>query len=299
MYYKGNRMVWIPALFGLLILISGSTAIGAASPQLPCEFYGPVTISGSPAPVGTVITAYVNSVQQGKIVVKEAGKYGGTGTFDERLIVLAAENDFTGGAPTITFKIGDKVADQTAPYSPGMSTELSMSSGGGAAAAGASASVQNVSAAAPKVSSIQSVPVSSATPVVPVITAAPTPAVSVPVATPAVPVITAAPVPVVTTPVIPVATTTVPQGNPVALNTSAPIPINQTPANQTSQSAPSGTPSGAPVVPVVTTPPVPVITAAVPQPVNQTVTNNTTNATAVPVPAVPVVSFPSGQIVTK
>ncbi|PKL59710.1 MAG: hypothetical protein CVV33_06430, partial [Methanomicrobiales archaeon HGW-Methanomicrobiales-4] len=132
MYQTGNRMVWIPALFGLVIMVSLSISVVSASPQLPCEFYGAVTISGTPAPVGTVVTAYVNSVKQGTIIVKEPGKYGGVGTFDERLIVLAGENDFTGGAPMITFKIGDQTADLTSPYTPGMSTELALSSGGGA-----------------------------------------------------------------------------------------------------------------------------------------------------------------------
>jgi len=161
-------MVWIPAVLGLLILVSLSISGVSASPQLPCEFYGTVTINGDPAPVGTVIAAYVNSVKQGTISVKESGKYGDVGTFDERLIVLAGENDFSGGAPVITFKIGDKTADQTSPYSPGMSTELALSTGGGALAATSTTSSSSGPVQMMSADSVVSVP--SSIPVVPELT---------------------------------------------------------------------------------------------------------------------------------
>ncbi|HWQ65910.1 MAG TPA: hypothetical protein VN372_03450 [Methanospirillum sp.] len=124
-----TRMVLIPVIVGLMILIIACGPGLAASPQLPCEFYGSVSISGNPAPVGTVITALINKVQQGSITVKEPGRYGGLGTFDERLIVMAGEQDLAAGTPVITFKIGETVADQTAPYSPGTSAELGLSKG--------------------------------------------------------------------------------------------------------------------------------------------------------------------------
>lgn len=247
MFQKDNRMVLIPAISCLVILMSISIACVSASPQLPCEFYGPITINGAPAPAGTVITAYVNSVEQGKIAVKEPGKYGGEGTFEERLIVQAEEDDFSGGTPTITFKIGDKVADQTAQYEPGMSTELSMSIGGGAAAALASAT--SVSSGSPvSATSLPAVPGSPVTPatvsnVTPVIPASPTvQAPVVPVVTvsaspanqtvpAAVPVVTAAPVPVITTAPVPVATLSTGNGT-----TNSTMPVNVSP----SVSFPSG-----------------------------------------------------------
>jgi len=130
MSYNENRMGWSLVISGFIILMAFCIVPGSASPQLPCEFYGTVTNGGTPTTVGTEITAYVNGVKQGSISVKETGKYGGTGTFDPRLIVLSGENDFSGGAPMITFKIGDTVADQSAQYTPGTSSEMALTTGG-------------------------------------------------------------------------------------------------------------------------------------------------------------------------
>lgn len=123
--------LWIPALViaGICIALCGS--VSAASPQLPCEFYGSVTLSGMPAPAGIVITAYVNGTPQGSIQVKQPGLYGGSGTFDERLIVMAGENDFAQGTPEITFRIDSQAADQKYSYQPGSSSVLNLSVGGG------------------------------------------------------------------------------------------------------------------------------------------------------------------------
>ncbi len=61
--------IWMPVLLiaGMCIAVCG--LVSAASPQLPCEFYGTATIGGSPVPAGTVITAYVNGTPQGRITV--------------------------------------------------------------------------------------------------------------------------------------------------------------------------------------------------------------------------------------
>lgn len=122
--------IWMPVLFIAGICIATCGVVFAASPQLPCEFYGTVSMQGTPAGIGTVITAYVNGVPQGRITVTEEGKFGGLGTFDERLIVMAGENDFADGVPTITFKINEQTADQSLPYQPGASTQLNLSAGG-------------------------------------------------------------------------------------------------------------------------------------------------------------------------
>jgi hypothetical protein len=258
-------MVWIPAAVGLVILVSLSGSGVSASPQLPCEFYGTVTISGSPAPAGTVIDAYVNSMKQGSITVKEPGKYGNVGTFDERLIVLAGENDFTGGAPGITFKIGEKTADQTYPYTPGTSTELALSSGGGAGAG-------------------QSVPNGTTGPYVPVSQEA---AIPVPTVTSAVPpAVPPAPVNQTENVAIMTAATLVPPLPQAAPNQpdSAPITVQAvSPAPSVSMNA-TGVPS-----------PVP---AATPQPVSpsqQNGGNNTSVTTSGPHLTPVTVAFPSGQ----
>ena len=228
-----NRMVWIPAALGLAILAILSTGMVAASPQLPCEFYGTVSINGADAPAGTVITAYVNSVEQGKIVVKEPGKYGGTGTFDERLIVLSGENDFSGGTPVITFRIGETVADQDAEYAPGMSSELALTTGGHVASA-----AQAATAPAPEPVAAAAVPAVPTPPVPQEAVVSSEPAAPAPVqaasAAPAPqPAVTAAPVP---------ANQTVPQNvtPPVVVAaTPAPADTNQTAGNATANVTPS------------------------------------------------------------
>lgn len=233
MFQYKNRMVWIPAFVCLGIVCIMSISSVSASPQLPCEFYGQVSINGEPAPAGTEITAYVNSQEQGRITVKEPGKFGSAGTFEERLIVQADEDDFASGAPAITFRIGDKVADQTAVFEPGQSTQLSISVGGGAAAAAMSAaSAESVQA-----------PSAAATPVVPSSPAqesaapAPVSAASVPV-TPV-----ATPVPVNQSGgAVPVEGNATPVPAPVVPVT----PASSTDANQTNSSA--GTQNATPVV---------------------------------------------------
>ncbi len=108
-----------------LCILAGS----AASPQLPCEFYGNVSLSGAPAPVGTIITAFVNDTERGSITVVTPGVYGGTGTFDERLIVMSGENDFANGVPQIAFKINGVLTAESAPFQPGTSSALDLGIG--------------------------------------------------------------------------------------------------------------------------------------------------------------------------
>lgn len=125
-----NKSFWIPAIIAAGVCIAVCGLVSAASPQLPCEFYGTVTLQGSPAPAGTMITAYIKDTPRGTITVSEPGTFGGTGTFDERLIVMSAENDFVDGVPTITFRVNNQTAEQTASYHPGQSTVLNLTIGG-------------------------------------------------------------------------------------------------------------------------------------------------------------------------
>lgn len=120
----------MPAIIAAGVCIALCGLVSAASPQLPCEFYGTVTLQGSPAPAGTMITAYIKDTPRGTITMSEPGKFGGTGTFDERLIVMSAENDFVDGVPTITFRVNNQTAEQTASYHPGQSTVLNLTIGG-------------------------------------------------------------------------------------------------------------------------------------------------------------------------
>ena len=74
-------------LLSLIILVSGVSAI----PPLPYEFYGNATINGTPAPAGTLIIAKLGDVEVGNLTISAVGVYGGSGTFDKRLVVNGDE----------------------------------------------------------------------------------------------------------------------------------------------------------------------------------------------------------------
>lgn len=91
-------------------------------PTMPHAFYGTLTVGGSAAPVGTVVTAEVAEVQCGSITTTVAGQYGGSGAFDVKLTV---SGDIATGA-TISFKVDGSVATETANFSSGDVTELNL-----------------------------------------------------------------------------------------------------------------------------------------------------------------------------
>jgi len=90
---------------------------------LPHPFYGTVTIQGSPAPVGTVITADIGGVVCGSITTTVEGQYGSPDALDEKLVVQGPIQD---GA-TIHFYADGHEADETYPFSQGADpTELNL-----------------------------------------------------------------------------------------------------------------------------------------------------------------------------
>ena len=114
----------------LFSLVTSCSAAGA--PALPCEFYGTVTIDGVSAPVGTIILSKIGDTERGKFVVEKAGEYGGSGTFDQRLKVIAEESDLSGGTPQISFWINGQKTSQETAFKPGVSMKLDLSLGGSA-----------------------------------------------------------------------------------------------------------------------------------------------------------------------
>jgi len=94
----------------------------ADTPVLPHAFYGTLTVGGSAAPVGTVVTAKVGGVQCGSITTTVEGQYGGSGAFDPKLTVTG---EIETGA-TIYFYAGGSQADETYAFSPGAVTELNL-----------------------------------------------------------------------------------------------------------------------------------------------------------------------------
>ena len=109
----------------LISLIACAAAAGDLPPALPHEFYGNMTIDGSPAPAGTVVTAMIGGTAYGSIGVVNAGGYGDPDwNLGSRLLVTAA-SDLKG--ETITFLVDGAAANQTAPFTPGRVTRLDLS----------------------------------------------------------------------------------------------------------------------------------------------------------------------------
>ena len=113
----------IPALAAILILVQ----LAAAIPPLPCEYSGQVLIDGVPAPAGTVITAAVNGAVRGTMSTGAAGSLGGTGTFDQRLVVSATEEDTAlTASPDVVFSIDGIRADVVDSFGPGESHAVAL-----------------------------------------------------------------------------------------------------------------------------------------------------------------------------
>ncbi|WP_319578871.1 PKD domain-containing protein [uncultured Methanospirillum sp.] len=120
----------IRPVLALVVLLCALIMSAAAVPPLPAEFYGSVTQQGNPVQAGTVLTAKINDQICGQYTLKEAGKYGGAGIFDDKLMVVASENDLKIGPLSVNFFIGDTKADQVVPFESGKVQKLDMSAGG-------------------------------------------------------------------------------------------------------------------------------------------------------------------------
>ena len=113
---------WLLCPLIIVALLLCAIPAYADIPAMPHAFYGTLTISGSPAPVGTVVTAKVGGVQCGSITTTVAGQYGGSGAFDPKLNVTG---EIETGA-TIYFYANGSVASQTYAFSPGAVTQLNL-----------------------------------------------------------------------------------------------------------------------------------------------------------------------------
>ena len=113
---------WLLCPLIIVALLLCAIPAYADIPTMPHAFYGTLTINGSPAPVGTVVTAKVGDVECGSITTTVAGQYGGSGAFDEKLCVTG---EIATGA-TINFYAGGSQAAETYAFSPGAVTELNL-----------------------------------------------------------------------------------------------------------------------------------------------------------------------------
>jgi PKD repeat protein len=116
---------------GLLVILLCTLMISAAAvPPLPAEFYGTAMIQGSAAPVGMVLIAKINDQIRGQLTLTDPGKFGGTGIFDDKLVVAATEDDVKSGAASVTFFIGDYQADQVIPFEAGKVQKIDLTAAG-------------------------------------------------------------------------------------------------------------------------------------------------------------------------
>ena len=109
---------WILMLgLGLALLLAALPLAGVQGqfPQLPHSFYGNVTGSDGPAPIGTEITAKVGGVQRGALTVTQAGQYGGPTALKTKLLV---KGDISNG-DTILFFVNGIQAEQTSVFDSG------------------------------------------------------------------------------------------------------------------------------------------------------------------------------------
>ena len=120
----------VPLLAGVCLLMALFATPAAAAeevPPLPHAFYGAVEIDGSPADIGTKVEARGEGVKRpiegNPITVTEAGKYGGSGGLDPKLVV---QGDIVDGT-TITFYVNNTSTGQTAKWHSGWVTELNLS----------------------------------------------------------------------------------------------------------------------------------------------------------------------------
>jgi hypothetical protein len=113
----------------LLGLVAGVAAAGDTPPVLPHVFYGGVTIGGSPAPAGTVVTATIEETTCGSIQTVDAGQYGSPDESLGNRLVVAATADQAGA--TIVFLVNGVAAQETAVFASGAVTALDLSAAGG------------------------------------------------------------------------------------------------------------------------------------------------------------------------
>ena len=104
---KSNRIntrLLIAASIALsMFLVLAGTVSAEDYPTLPNRFSGDVMLHGEPAPVGTVIDAYIDGDLRGNVDVKTAGKY----------VWLGVNGSSMDNGSTITFTVGGVDADQT------------------------------------------------------------------------------------------------------------------------------------------------------------------------------------------
>jgi hypothetical protein len=116
--------------YGMAILLLAGLVAGAAAaeesvPTFPHQFWGGVTIDGSPAPAGTVIVAVIGGTEYSSIETTVAGEYGSSSRYAGDFLVVDATGDLVG--EPITFLVDGQTAQETAAFTPSETTRLDLS----------------------------------------------------------------------------------------------------------------------------------------------------------------------------
>ena len=104
-----RRSIAIALILALVFLLAPTALVAAQGPVLPHQFYGTVkvrtTTTGTnvDAPVGTVVSAKVDGVEKGRIIVTTPGKYGGPTLAEGKLVV----SDVAGQGNPIEFYVNE------------------------------------------------------------------------------------------------------------------------------------------------------------------------------------------------
>ncbi len=112
----------------IIPLVLCSLAVSAfAQPQLPCSFYGNAVINNRNAPVGSIITAEINGLVKGSIILDSEGKYGGETALYGKLLVQDGNDGDTINFYIQTPQMSNKIkASETATWVSGEISKLDL-----------------------------------------------------------------------------------------------------------------------------------------------------------------------------
>ncbi len=115
---------------GMILTLLLALAIGVAAgedvpPALPHDFWGGVTIDGSPAPAGTEITALIGDTACGSIKTTKIGEYASSSRHEGGRLVVSGTDGQSG--ETITFLVNGRTAREMATFTPDSTTRLDLS----------------------------------------------------------------------------------------------------------------------------------------------------------------------------